>query len=203
MNIEIKNCKLSLAWLGLLAFGGVGHAFANDRLPHGVKAVEYKASQKMTIRTSQSAPDEVVSGDSALKGMAIGVSTLESIGFVEGSLAVSLPLGAVDSLQLFFTIPRTSPSLNFSAMGLYKRTMLDHGSSGLHLGGGVGLGVLGGAFGFNVTALGGIHFDVPGISRLKVHFDAGPNLSWVSGAGTNLTVGALSPVLGLSLFYAL
>jgi hypothetical protein len=56
----------------------------------------------------------------------------------------------------------------------------------------------------NISAIGGFHFELPGISHVMFHLDGGPTFNLVNtspNTTTNFQVGALSPALGASVVY--
>ena len=146
----------------------------------------------------------------------VGLSTVNIVPFSNSfifsnstSLTGLILFGPLDRIQVFASIPRTDP-LNLSLAALYKRVLIENQNIGLHIGGGLGAGNVntggGGNFAMGLSAIGGIHFNIPGITQLEAHLDGGATFSFLdSPTGTLKTfqIGALSPALGLSLFYLL
>jgi hypothetical protein len=162
-----------------------------------------------TLEYSQSAPESTYTTSRATR-FAVGFSTISST--IPGATAAIT--GVVDfdrynALQAFFSIPQTSP-FNIGGAVLYKRTISESRGAGFHVGGGLGLanvnggGLGGAAFALNLSAVGGFHFEMPGISHVMVHLDGGPTFNLINtspSTTTNFQVGALSPALGASVVY--
>src|SRR4051794_35726578 len=107
-----------------------------------------------------------------------------SLGFAAAERLVGGPafsalfeLDPRSSVQAFFSINSTSPFL-FGMAGVYKHTMIEHQSAGLHIGGGLGLGtglnpdpLEGGksAFAFRLAGLAGLHLPFPGLTNVMLH----------------------------------
>ncbi|NBU21990.1 hypothetical protein EBS43_11375 [bacterium] len=153
----------------------------------------------------------------------VGLSTISNLPNMYPDLSAKggtsitglIELSKTDSIQAFFTIPTTS-AFNIDALGMYKKTIIDDGTYGLHVGAGFGLGIYndGGAIllgqsnsnlVLNFVGVAGIHFEVPGAPHLKIHLDGGPSISIInsSPSQTSFHLGGLSPALGLSVLYAI
>lgn len=162
------------------------------------------------IRYSQSAEEAL---DLSNRGLALGVSTLlyplfgnVGGGFATPAFTAVMELSKRNHLQALFAIPATSP-FNLGGALFYKRTVKEHRGAGFHLGGGLGVGLLdtiasGSALGVSLNGLAGFHFTLSGAPAVSIHVDAGPSLSLATtspATTANFQVGALSPLLGLSL----
>jgi hypothetical protein len=115
-----------------------------------------------------------------------------------------------DLLQAFLSIPGTSP-FNIGGSLFLKHTLVEHRTSGFHIGGGVGAaninnGSIGGAnFALSFSGIFGFHFEMPGVPHVVVHLDGGPTYYMIntSPSSTNsFQMTALSPALGASILYA-
>lgn len=87
----------------------------------------------------------------------------------------------------------------FGLAGQFKSTVWGETRQGVHLGGSLGMGSLGGSFFLTLGALGGLHFALPGTERFFVVFDGGPVLR--VGPSTEFSVSPVSAALGFSIFY--
>jgi hypothetical protein len=201
MKKKINDSLICVSFLILSLGAQSAHAVVEESAPNRSRSVYRGVPQKSTIRYSHAAPEAADSSS-----IAVGISTLQN-----NSLTALFSLSPVDSLQFFFSIPSTYPSFSVGALGVYKRSLVEHGSSGLHVGAGFGVGSVTStvsgvnlsSFGLSILGLAGVHFEIPGVSHLKIHFDAGPAFAWNSASGSNLSVGGLSSALGLSLLYSL
>lgn len=144
----------------------------------------------------------------------LGLSTITSAPNLRGATSIAaggtsitalLELTHLDSLQAFISIPTTLTDFNLDVLGMYKRTILDDGSYGIHVGAGFGLGALQSNLIVTFMGVAGLHFEVPGAPHVKIHLDAGPSLTLINStpSQTSFQIGALSPALGLSVLYAL
>ena len=108
-------------------------------------------------------------------------------------------LDAKNLLQGYFIWTSVS-SFNFGMGASYKYIIKGDRKLGLHIGGGLGLGLYASAKIFmRFAPLGGIHFQA--LENLHVHLDAGPTFSledWTAGYAMT----AHSSLLGLSILYA-
>ena len=104
------------------------------------------------------------------------------------------------ALQLLAGLETTSPGLSFGFGGLYRYTLNGTAYTGLHTGGGFGLGTTLGSFYFNASALLGVHFIIPSLDHILFNFDAGATLA-VSDGSVSLRIGGYSPFLGASIHY--
>ncbi len=138
-----------------------------------------------------------------------GFSTIQNA--VPGNVpafTITYDLASTDLLQGFFSIPQTN-FLNLGGALFYKHTLTQSRGAGFHIGAGAGLGILntglGGTFSMSLTALGGFHFQLPGIPHIIVHLDGGPNFTVLNtnpiATQTNFQFGGLSPALGASILY--
>ncbi len=133
----------------------------------------------------------------------LGIATTNNIDFGVTSLTGWVDLNNSTGIQMYFTIPQTSP-FQIGFAGIIKHTMVENMNIGLHIGGGIGLAdvPVGGAgkFGFALNGIGGVHFPFPGASNTRIDLDAGPSFRVVDG-NSNFSVGAVSAALGLSVLY--
>ena len=169
--------------------------------------------QTHTTRYSQSAPDED-SSPAARYIYGLGLSTVNVTAFTNipgfgnsTSITGIMSFTRYDMVHVFFSIPQTSP-FNIGAMGLYKRILMESQYGGLHVGGGLGLGVFNTGieanFAMNISAVAGIHFRLPSLPQLEAHLDGGPTFYVVNTSpqsSSNFQIAALSPALGLSVLY--
>ena len=160
-----------------------------------------------SVRYTQAASESIYSSRGA-GNFGLGFSTIQAT--VPGgtsAITATIDLSRVDALQAFFSIPQTSP-FNIGAAVLYKRTIAESRGAGFHIGGGLGMGNIntgfGSAFAMNFSAVGGFHFEMPGIPHISVHLDGGPTFNLITtspSTTTNFQIAALSPALGASILY--
>lgn len=130
-----------------------------------------------------------------------GVATAPAVTETTTAVTAYIHLDERQVVQAYFGIERTNP-FNFGVGALYKRIVAGNQAGGLHIGGGGGVGsrATPSTFFFRLTGVAGIHFELPGIRNVLIQADAGP--SFLASSGNNsFSVGALSPLLGLSLVY--
>ena len=183
-----------------------------DAIPDVIPDATPRPKQAKLTYSKQMLADRAPSSSTHTCG--VGLSTLNvmpftSIGGFASATSITgiTSLTNVDLIQAFFSIPQTSP-FNIGAMGLYKRIIMESQNAGLHVGGGLGLASVNtgieGSFALSLTAIGGIHFRLPGIPQLEAHLDGGPTFYSVTTSPrttNNFLVSALSPALGLSVLY--
>jgi hypothetical protein len=142
-----------------------------------------------------------------------GVSTSTAVTGTATALSGWYGLDEKQGIQVYLGIGSTSP-FRFGVGGVYKYTILGKKLVGAHIGGGLGLGLVGTtatvagitittpSSTFAVRALGnfGVHFSFRGMEEILFSADSGPALMIASGS-TNLTLGAYSALLGLSVHY--
>jgi len=187
----MKHSK-SLCWALYSVFFLASSAFAAEtRTKVTTEVVNTPRSIQRTITTVETHP------------WGLGIATAQQVTDTASALTAWFALDEIQSFQLYFGMDSTTP-LNFGAGALYKRTCIGNSLSGMHFGGGVGLGDRSdpAKFFFRVTGVIGIHFDLPGVKDLYVQADAGPSLLLSSGSN-NFSLKAFSPLLGLSLVYLL
>src|SRR6185312_4797178 len=109
-----------------------------------------------------------------------------------------------DTIQGFFSIPLTNP-FNLGANFFYKRTVAESHGAGFHVGGGFGMADTnlgtGASFSLHLTAIVGLHLEIPGVEHVTIHLDGGPAYNLVNTSPittTGFQVSALSPALGAS-----
>jgi len=174
-------------------------------------------TSKNTVSMEDPAPN------TAPKKLAVGIASSEQLTKATAFTGI-MELDSKNLIQAYFAVPSSSP-FQFSLAGAYKHTLAEHGSAGLHVGGGLGFGItsksaaalignsLAEAFGgtgsssatdfyVSFAGIGGIHMPFPGTSNVMIHFDAGPVLHIQSGAN-DFNIGALSGLLGASIVYYL
>jgi hypothetical protein len=182
-------------------------------------------AQGFTISASQAAPaskekktlvrepDEATASWSRTpKKYGVGIAAVERLTGTTTALTGSVQFSQDDLFQAFFGIGGTNGAFQFGIAGLYKHTVTEAESVGFHVGGGFGVAnvvssvtvgattVSSDKMAFALTAIGGIHFSLPQVSRLKFSVDAGPILT-ISDNVTDFSIQALSPALGLSVIY--
>jgi hypothetical protein len=138
------------------------------------------------------------------RNFGVGLAAVEALTSSSTALTATYQLNPTDLVQGFFALDSTSPIGRFNVAGLYKHSVHEAELAGFHVGAGLGAGnyqtTKGGVFGFALAAVGGIHLAIPGISHVKIHLDGGPVFTMIDNE-TNLSIKALSPALGLSVFY--
>lgn len=122
-------------------------------------------------------------------------------GAIGSSVMFELDIEKLNAIQVYIGMI-VAGGVGFGFDAMYKRTVAGNETNGLHLGGGLGFMVAGGAFAFNLVPVGGFHFGVPGLTNLRLHLDAGPQLTITTG-GVGFAMGALSGILGASAVYML
>ncbi len=185
-------------------FVGAAFAVESHEASHKKAGKKHVIKEDSSLSYSQAAPESTYSASKPMN-YALGFSTIQST--IPGS--TSAITGIVDfdrynTLQAFFSIPSTSPYFNIGGAAIYKRTIAESRGAGFHVGGGLGMANQNNNFAMNLSAVGGFHFELPGLSHVMVHLDGGPTLALVNplpGATTSLQMGALSAALGASILY--
>ncbi|HAR43505.1 MAG TPA: hypothetical protein DCS07_12875 [Bdellovibrionales bacterium] len=181
------------------------------------KAQEAGKTASASAETAPATPSEP-------KRMAVGLASSDQLTRAS-SLTGIIELDSKNLIQGYLAIPGSSP-LQFSLAGIYKHTVIEQGTAGLHVGGGLAFGIapksaavlvgdavaeaFGGAAGSDSTTaffvrlggVGGIHLPFPGTSNVMIHLDAGPVLNLQSDAN-DFNIGAFSGLLGASVVYYL
>jgi hypothetical protein len=157
-------------------------------------------------------------GSAHSQRVALGFSTFQS-GLPSGafylngtSLTGIFEFSRTDLVQIFLAIPTTSP-FNIGGSAFLKHTLVEHQTSGFHVGAGIGManingsgGVSGPNLAMSFSAIGGFHFEMPGVPHVLVHLDGGATFYFVNTSPNNSTnsfnLNALSPALGASVLYA-
>jgi hypothetical protein len=185
---------LIFGFIGLVTFNLINPAQAatmarvkTDRIESRQAAPGYSSTQTYTGSVMSTNRDGV--------GLASGLGVTFGFPALTGMFEVG-PKGAI---QVLLGIPATSP-FSIGVGGLYKHTVHEGQGGGLHLGGGLGLGSVAGAFSFAISGVGGFHFGVPGAPRIHVNLDGGITLTVINNA-TNVAIAPLSPALGVSVIY--
>jgi hypothetical protein len=148
---------------------------------------------------------------------ALGLSTLQiglpaATNFFNGtSLTGIWELDRLNLVQVFIAIPQTSP-FNIGGSAFLKHSIVQHATSGFHIGAGIGaanlndVGVIGPNLAMSFSAIGGFHFEMPGVPHVLVHLDGGATYYFINtspnSSTRNFTLNALSPALGASILYA-
>lgn len=176
------------------------------------KSSSYSDESSITYRRSE--PES----SSHSERFALGFSTFQS-GLPAGatyfngtSLTGIWELDRLNMIQIFFAIPRTSP-FNIGGSAFFKHSLVEHQTSGFHVGAGIGMasingtgGVAGANFAMSFSAIGGFHFELPGVPHVLVHLDGGATYYFVNTSPSTSTndfnLNALSPALGASVLYA-
>jgi hypothetical protein len=145
-------------------------------------------------------------------GFALGISSIEPIGLAGetlGSVTGLLQLTGNDAIQLFASIPHTTPGFSFGVGASYKRLLFGTESAGFHLGGGLALGSIGTAggtdFAMELPALIGVQFNI-GNSPIAIHLDGGAAFGIYApktGTTVNFAIGQFSSLLGASVVYSI
>ena len=192
----------------------------------GIFSTSSEAKEKKSHSKSQQSSEVHYSqaeASSSHKGaqLQLGLSTITNSPASYGAIGIKggasitglIELSRLDSIQVFFSVPTTNVSFNLDVLGMYKRTILDDGNYGIHVGAGFGLGVITTALQgpstsnviLNFTGVAGFHFEVPGAPQMKIHLDAGPSFTVLTTTPSvsSFQIGALSPALGLSVLYAI
>ena len=184
-----KNKKTALL-VGLTILSMSSVSLAKDR------------HSKSTQESHSVSYHQAASSSSSSKNLGFGFSTLTGVGTTP-SLTASLDLTEMDQVQGLFSINTTNP-FQFSVGAMYKRTVAGGQETGFHLGAGFNIGNPATLFAFNLQALAGFHFSIPGLSQVRIHMDGGPaflftNTPLVSTTQFSLT--SLSAALGASVIY--
>ena len=179
-----------------MIFGFLTFALVNVADVH---AREHKAAH-VESATTDSSP--TMSGDHSLGVGLTTIGTSLSTGW-SAAPSVMFDLSATDAIQAYLSIPTTSGNFNFLVGGLYKHTLSESQGTGIHIGGGAGVGTLAGNFTFKADGIFGFHFPLTGNRHLVADVDAGPSFILVSSTPTisSFSIAGFSPLLGLSLHY--
>lgn len=144
----------------------------------------------------------LMSGDSSpfWLGLASATNTVKG---ANPALSFMIPLSEMGGLQGYFNIASSSP-FNFGLGAHYKHSVLGDLRKGMHLGAGLGMGTFASGvsttdFYLNINFLGGFHFHI--IDRILISADGG--LTIATGGGTQVSLGALSALWGISILYRL
>lgn len=136
----------------------------------------------------------------------VGVASASRVTSTSTSLTSWFSLAKNHGVQTYLGLSSTQP-VHFGIGGIYQYLLLGSLKTGVHIGGGIGLGnaglaLIAGDF-FFVRVLGnaGAHFEFPGLRDFRFGFDAGPVFQIVGPEGFNASLGAFSSVLGLSVMY--
>lgn len=144
------------------------------------------------------------SGERASK-LGVGLAKSPALTFTTTALTGVMDLDSQTWLQGYIALDSTSPFL-FGVSALLKKTLLESGSAGLHVGGGFGLGRINSGtsqdFAFSIAALGGIHYSLPHASQIKLQVEGGPVFSHRPNS-SNFGLGSLSDSLVASILYML
>lgn len=183
----------------------------------GIAQAADHSSKRARPSENTMASSERSSHSSERLAFGLGVSSIQPIGFapvgggegVPGSLTAVLGFTKLDAIQAFVAIPGTVQTFQFGVGALFKHTVFQAANSGVHLGGGLGLGT-NGEFSANILGVVGLHYAIGG-SNIVLHVDGGPvfTIQKVKGGGTDggsssqtsFGVGALSSLIGASLVY--
>jgi hypothetical protein len=158
------------------------------------------------VTSTQSASDTASEASSDYV-YGVGFATANHLTFTDTSVTGWLELGDGNAIQAFAALGGVDP-FAFGIGGLFKRTVIGTQASGVHFGGGVGIGTTAGGgtssansnFTFALSGVAGFHFIVPNTERILINLDGGPTMTIVDD-DVDFTVGALSPVLGLSVLF--
>lgn len=149
----------------------------------------------------------------------LGVSTMDSQGTGLGhTVSALIELNDKAAIQALFGIHGTG-TFAFTLGGLYKHTVAGNRNTGLHVGGGLVLGTVGGVanianiaalagggggsqFAISILPAGGLHFTFPGLDKIVISFDAGLSVNIVGGSA-DFKIGPYSTLGGLSVHYML
>ena len=126
----------------------------------------------------------------------VSTDTLLTRGTTTPSASLLIQLGNQFFLQTNFNIQTTTP-FNFGVGAIAKFGVSGNNTRGLHLNAGFGLGTTGAAETFfgNIVAGAGLHAQI--MQGLMLSADTGLSVGF--GGGTNVALGGLSGLLGLSL----
>jgi hypothetical protein len=223
MKIILRNTLVIFGIALFLFVSTSDQAFARSRRSSASSSMGRQSSQDESSAYQRGIAGEAANGEAQVTGWALGVSTLNLAGPmtlgggapIVGGLTFIFSPSVEDSIQGVFNLSNSYGSTssnvnnNFGAGLNYKRTVASHGAVGFHLGLGLGYGRTGSASNgsvgsYTVSALGGVHFEIPGLSRLKIHFDGGPSYSWSTDSRqpASLTFSSFNPIgLGMSIAY--
>ena len=202
----MKNTLIVTTLLSTIAFSGI-FTSSSEAKEKNSKSHSHQSSE---VHYSQAE----ASSSSKNYSLQLGLSTITNAANLRGATALTaggtsitalIELTHLDMIQAFVSIPTTLTHFNLDVLGMYKRTILDDGNYGFHVGAGFGLGTFQSDFILNFMGVAGFHFEVPGAPHMKIHLDAGPSLTLINStpSQTSFQIGALSPALGLSVLYAL
>ncbi len=167
---------------------------------------ELRSTQKAQPKVSYGKFDRIKYSRSQTQGprskqMGLGISSgSTSVVYLDAAPSLWLNMGRRQALQIYMGVKQTSPGLTFGVGGTYKYTLSGNAHSGLHVGGGLGLGTVIDSFFVNFSGVGGIHMFIPGLDHILFNFDAGLTLS-VIGGKVQFFASGFSPILGLSVHY--
>jgi hypothetical protein len=209
MKTQLTLFLALIVFVSNLALADETDTSTNHHKTHKTVLTQASDPVSNTSTSDMFAPD--YSATSSKYGL--GFATSSRITGNSTALTGLINLSPLSMIQPLFSLSQTSGALQMTLGGIYKYTVLKRGSSGVHIGGSLGLGWLanGGAndFGFNLGALGGFHFPLPGTSEaIMLHFDGGAVFSHVGGhdggpSTNNFAIDSVSPALGLTVLYML
>jgi hypothetical protein len=140
------------------------------------------------------------------KSWGVGIQTTQAGLLPGGGVAapsVWINMGPRAAIQGYFAVTGSSPFV-FGMGANYKRLWHGTWKSGLHYGGGLGIGTTAAGtstnFTLNLTGVVGIHFKLSNPSNIMFNFDAGPAMRILSGSN-NFSISGYSGFAGLSIHY--
>jgi hypothetical protein len=190
-----------IAGLTLVLSGGLNYAEAKDK--------SHKHSEESSITYRRSERES--GGDSTKSRYGFGFSTysLPIPGTSTAAMSGSIGLDNLNMIQVHLAIPGTSPGFNIGGSVFLKHTCYDVKGAGFHFGAGVGVadvnagGNTGAHLELSFSAIGGVHFEVPGTSNLMVYLDGGPTFYLINTdpSRSSFMLAPLSSALGASILY--
>lgn len=168
--------------------------------------------------SNTAAADTFISGEYASSQPKYGFGFATASHITGGSTALTgiINLSPLMLVQPLFSLNHTAGAMQLTAGGIFKYTIVKKGSSGLHVGGSLGLGWLAADgssannFAFDIGALVGFHFALPGTSdAIMLHLDGGAVFTHVNNSAegsasyNDFAIDSISPALGLSVIYML
>jgi hypothetical protein len=178
----------------LMSLAAVAVLFSNQSFAQQRKVAEAKS----TATTQTRAASDDTSGNSSF-WFGLSTDTVPTLGNGVGSLTAMLSLSEKLALQMYFSMPSTSPFI-FGVGAALKATVVGNSAKGFHVGGGFGLGNPASTFGARIYGLLGIHYTVVDGVMLAADGSAMVN---IAGGGTQFGIGPNSALLGASLLFQL
>ena len=135
----------------------------------------------------------------------LGFATFSFVGSTTTALSAWKNWNNKDSSQAFLAVGDTSP-FSFGIGGAFRHTISGNETNGFHIGAGVNLStyhntnVDNSKLYFNITPLGGFHFEIPNLSHILLSLDGGPAFNLQDG-DFHFGIKSLSAAMGLAVHY--